>query len=596
MSPSSESRPGSPADLERQLNDLANLYEVARSLLGALDPGRIAARIVLSAMGTLGAASGAMYRADERGILRLVRRYPRDPAADGDALRIERATREWMLREGAFLVSGAASARGLGRLRDLLVERHDAAVGTIIADRDGLAGLIVLGPRVLGDPFTAGDLATLDSLAGLAALALGERAPESAEPGRGRAQRQAAGTLEELRQAHPPLVTLVGTSRSMLEACQDLVSVAGTRFPVLVTGESGTGKELAARAIHEMSERSDGPFEVVDCGSIPRELIESELFGHVRGSFTGAHRDRKGAFELAHRGTLFMDEIGEMPLQLQTRLLRVLQEGRFRRVGDEQPVETDVRVVAATNRDLRGEVAARRFREDLFYRLNVFAVRLPPLRDRAGDLPLLVHHFLPRPVRGRAWTVDPDAMAALESLPWPGNVRELANLCGALAVQTRGSGRVTLADFESVWRRQHGDEPAPWRAGAAAARRGRLGEWALDQARAHRFNLIEAARQLQRRKRAGQTVPITERSALSYYVAGEILRALAESDGDPEAAARRVAGGDELIARVTPRVARLIEALRACRGDLAAARRRFAKLPTEYAAVLERAIGRMAPR
>jgi transcriptional regulator with GAF, ATPase, and Fis domain len=153
---------------------------------------------------------------------------------------------------------------------------------------------------------------------------------------------------------------------------------------VLIMGESGVGKELAARAVHQMSDRADGPFEVMDCGSIPRELIESELFGHVRGAFTGAHRDRKGAFELAHRGTLFMDEIGEMPLQLQTRLLRVLQEGRFRRVGDEHSIEADVRVVAATHRDLRAEVAAGRFREDLFYRLNVFAVRLPPLRERPG--------------------------------------------------------------------------------------------------------------------------------------------------------------------------------------------------------------------
>src|SRR5206468_11865670 len=172
-----------------------------------------------------------------------------------------------------------------------------------------------------------------------------------------------------------------GESPALLETCQDLMAVAETHFPALLSGESGVGKELAARAIHELSDRAEGPFEVVDCGSIPRELIESELFGHVRGSFTGAHRDRKGAFELAHRCTLFLDEMGEMPLQLQTRLLRVVQEGRFRRVGDEEPVETDVRVVAATNRDLRAEVAAQRFREDLFYRLNVFAVRWPPLRE-----------------------------------------------------------------------------------------------------------------------------------------------------------------------------------------------------------------------
>jgi transcriptional regulator with GAF, ATPase, and Fis domain len=598
VSPSLEPRHESSADLERRLSDLANLYEVARSLLGARDPGRVASRVVLSTMGTLGARSGALYRADARGHLRLACHHPPEAAARGGVLRIERAAREWMLREGAFVLAGTATARGLGALRDRLAERHDAAVGATIADRHGLAGLLLLGPRLLDDAFTPADIALLDAIAGLAALALGERelAPRAAGPRR--AERGAAGTFRELRAAHPPLASIVGESPAVLEACQDLVAVAGTRFPVLIMGESGVGKELAARAVHAMSDRAGGPFEVVDCGSIPRELIESELFGHMRGAFTGAHRDRKGAFELADRGTLFLDEIGEMPLQLQTRLLRVLQEGRFRRVGDEQPVETDVRVVAATHRDLRAEVAARRFREDLFYRLNVFAVRLPPLRDRLGDLPLLARTFLPKLARGGEWSVDRDALAALEALDWPGNVRELANLCAALAVQTRASGRVTLADLEAVWRRQHGDGPAPWRAAAAAAgaSRGRLGEWALEQARAQRFNLIEAARQLQRRKRAGQTVPITERSALSYYVAGEILRALAENGGDAAAAARRVAGGDELLARVTPRVVRLIEALRACRGDLAAARRRFAKLPAEYETVLERAIDGMAQR
>jgi two-component system nitrogen regulation response regulator GlnG len=447
-------------------------------------------------MGTLGVRSGALYRADERGRLRLACHHPPEASARGGVLRVERAAREWMLREGAFVLAGAVAARGLGALRDRLVERHDAAVGATIADRHGLAGLLLLGPRLLDDTFTPVDLALLDSLAGLAALALGGRTPASREAGPRRGERGAAGTFRELRAAHPPLASIVGECPALLEACQDLVAVAGTRFPVLIMGESGVGKELAARAVHEMSDRAGGPFEVVDCGSIPHELIESELFGHMRGSFTGAHRDRKGAFEIADRGTLFLDEIGEMPLQLQTRLLRELQEGRFRRVGDEQPVETDVRVVAATHRDLRAEVAARRFREDLFYRLNVFAVRLPPLRDRPGDLPLLARTFLPRLARGVEWSVERDALAALEALDWPGNVRELTNLCAALAVQTRGNGRVTLADLEAVWRRQHGEEPAPWRAGAAAASRGRLGEWALEQARAQRFNLIEAARQL----------------------------------------------------------------------------------------------------
>jgi transcriptional regulator with GAF, ATPase, and Fis domain len=594
VSPSSESSLETAADLERRLSDLANLYEVARSLLGARDPARVASRIVLAAMGTLGARSGSIYRAEERGILRLVCRHPAEPAARGTVLRIDRGAREWMLHEGAFELAGAAATRGLGRLRDQLVKRVDAAAATAITGREGLEGLIVLGPRLFDDAFTSADLATLEALAGLAALALGGRPAESSGTGREPARRHARGTLAALRSAHPPLAAIVGESGAVLEACQDLVAVAGTRFPVLIMGESGVGKELAARAVHQMSERAGGPFEVVDCGSIPRDLIESELFGHVRGAFTGAHRDRKGAFELAHRGTLFLDEIGEMPLQLQTRLLRVLQEGRFRRVGDEKPVDADVRIVAATNRDLRADVEAKRFREDLFYRLNVFAVRLPPLRERPGDLPLLMQRFLPSLGRRGVWIIDHDAIVRLESLPWPGNVRELANLCAALAVQTRGSGRVTCADVGAVWRRQHGAEPAP--AQAHGAGRGHLGAWALEKARAHRFNLVEAARGLRREERAGRPVPLSERSALSYYVTGEILRALAASSGDPGAAARAVAGSEELVPRIAARVGRLIEALRACDGDMAAARRRFAKLPDEYDSALKTAIERAIPR
>ena len=241
---------------------------------------------------------------------------------------------------------------------------------------------------------------------------------------------------------------MIGDSASLLATCQDAGRGRRHALPGAARrARSGVGKELAARAIHELSERATGPFEVVDCGSIPRELIESELFGHVRGAFTGAHRDRRGAFELAHRGTLFLDEIGEMPLQLQTRLLRVLQEGRFRRVGDERAIEVDVRVVAATNRDLRAEVAARRFREDLFYRLNVFAVRLPPLRERAGRPS---RRWCATSCRCHARAGDVDAWIDDEcgrrsrSYAWPGNIRELANLCAALAVQTRDQRRVTL--------------------------------------------------------------------------------------------------------------------------------------------------------
>jgi transcriptional regulator with GAF, ATPase, and Fis domain len=382
----------------------------------------------------------------------------------------------------------------------------------------------------------------------------------------------------------------VGESDALLEACQDLLAIAPTRFPALISGESGVGKELAARAIHELSDRAQATFETLDCGSIPRELIESELFGHVRGAFTGAHRDRRGLFEIAHRGTLFLDEIGEMPLQLQTRLLRVIQEGRLRRVGDETPIEVDVRVVAATHRELKREVAEGRFREDLFYRLNVFTVNLPPLRDRIGDLEPLVAHFLRRQGRelGIAeWDVAPEVVGALAAHRWPGNVRELGNLCAALAVRGRQDGAIGLDELNAVWRRQHPGETPPW-TGAASAPRDQLGAWVIEQARAARFNLVEAARQLARRKQRGQAVPLTERSALTYYLTGEILRALAECAGDEAGAARQLAGDDDLAARVAARVRKIADVVREARGDRRALRRTFAKLPAGYEAAAMR--------
>jgi DNA-binding NtrC family response regulator len=255
-------------------------------------------------------------------------------------------------------------------------------------------------------------------------------------------------------------------------------------------------------------------------------------------------------------------------------------------VAHYHPEDIDVRIVAATNRDPRAEVAAGRFRQDLFYRLNVFAVRIPALRDRLADLPALTRHFL-EGARGEAWTIEPAVFEALTRHDWPGNIRELGNLCSALAVRARATHRIGLEDLEHAWRRQYQGDP-PWSAGAAAPR-GRLGDWALAEARRSRFNLVDAARRLAREKRAGRSVPITERSALSYYVTGEILRAIVASGGDAGAATRAIAGEPDLEPRVSPRVARVLEALKAS-GSLASARRRFGKLPAEYGKSLERAL------
>ena len=222
----------------------------------------------------------------------------------------------------------------------------------------------------------------------------------------------------------------------MQEIYRVVARLVGTDLTVMINGESGTGKELVARAIHDYGKRRGGPFIAVNMAAIPRELVESELFGHEKGAFTGANARKAGRFEQSEGGTLFLDEIGDMPLEAQTRLLRVLQSGEFMPVGGRMPIQADLRIVAATHRDLRQLVAQGLFREDLFYRLNVVPIRLPPLRERVDDIPALVQHFL-NSARADGLppkTVEPAAMVRLKAYDWPGNVRELENLVRRLTV------------------------------------------------------------------------------------------------------------------------------------------------------------------
>ena len=209
-----------------------------------------------------------------------------------------------------------------------------------------------------------------------------------------------------------------------------LARAASTDTTVLLLGESGTGKELFARTLHALSPRANGPFVAINCAAIPETLLETELFGHEKGAFTGATARKPGRFELAHHGTLFLDEIGDLPLSLQAKILRALEEKRFERVGGTQSLQVDVRVVAATNRQLKAAVAARQFREDLFFRLSVFPIEIPPLRERGADVETLAHHFIDRfsrDVKKRPLLLSPAALEELRSYRWPGNVRELQN-------------------------------------------------------------------------------------------------------------------------------------------------------------------------
>jgi len=260
------------------------------------------------------------------------------------------------------------------------------------------------------------------------------------------------GENRELKRALDTRYPMVGTSPALEEVRALIDRVGPTHARVLITGENGSGKELVARALHEASPRRERAFVEVNCAAIPSELIESELFGHMKGSFTGAFADRAGKFELADGGTLFLDEIGDMSLSAQSKVLRVLQEGVVNRIGAAKSVQVDVRVLAATNKNLEEEIADGRFREDLFYRLNVVPITVPALRERLEDVPALVEHFVATLSVGAgvaARPITPEAIKALQRRPWPGNVRELRNAVERLLILAAGK-QITAADVERL--------------------------------------------------------------------------------------------------------------------------------------------------
>lgn len=338
---------------------------------------------------------------------------------------------QWLIRRGHRALTSATGRQGIVVAEE---QRFDVAiVDLMLPDLSGLDVLrelkaaaeetevvLLTGSGTIETAVEAMRLGAYDYLTKPFPLArLEERCRLACERGQlVRENRQ----LRHLLQRERRPAEIVGDAPCMRELQRLIDRIAPTDKPVLILGESGTGKELVARAIQERSQRAAAPFVVINCAALPESLVESELFGHEKGAFTGAVARKDGLFEVADGGTLFVDEIGELPLTLQPKLLRVLENGSMRRVGSHRERIVDVRLIAATNRDLQAEVTAGRFREDLYYRINVLALTLPPLRERMQDLPRLIEHFLPR-----GWSLDPLALEALKRYGWPGNVRQLIN-------------------------------------------------------------------------------------------------------------------------------------------------------------------------
>jgi len=357
-------------------------------------------------------------------------------------------------------IAGVVGATGKGMLiRDVAREQLHLARPDWL-QREGVCSIVahplisrneVLG--VLGalsrEPLDERAFAWLGTFANQAAVAIANaRAFEELDRLRKQLEQENAYLHEQVKEGLA-FGEIVGQSPALHEVLRQVDMVAPTDATVLITGESGTGKELVAHAIHELSPRRDRPLVTVNCASIPRELFESEFFGHVKGAFTGALRDRVGRFQLAHKGTIFLDEVGEIPLELQSKLLRVLQEQKVERVGEDHERQLDVRVIAATNHDLRQECEAGRFRRDLYYRLSVFPVELPPLRNRLEDVGLLASHFLnlaARRLNCPMPALTEQALEQLSSYCWPGNIRELRNVIERAAILSqRGPLRIDWA-------------------------------------------------------------------------------------------------------------------------------------------------------
>jgi transcriptional regulator with GAF, ATPase, and Fis domain len=380
-------------------------------------------------------------------------RFPADRGIAGDVFRSGRAERVDDVSKDPRFWPGVDRRTG-AVTRNLLAAPLTTARGSI--------GVLEVINHRDGD-FSDDDLALLEALGGSVAVALeNARLWEELRASEERLRAQVVALQRDLAR-RDRVVEIVGTTPAMSEVFRLMESAAPASIAVLIEGETGTGKELVARGIHRASPRADGPFLAVNCAAFTETLLESELFGHRRGAFTGADRDRRGLFEAADGGTVFLDEVGEMPFSMQAKLLRVLQEGEVTPIGDVRPRKVNVRVLSATNRDLSGEVARGAFRQDLFYRLAAFPIRLPPLRERRDDIPLLAQHILAAAAERQGKFIagfSPEVLGRLVQHDWPGNVRELQNEIERAVVVAR-PGEAIQPEHLSPRLRSGGIRPEP---------------------------------------------------------------------------------------------------------------------------------------
>ena len=420
---------------------LAALTEIAAALNSAADPEAVLATVLDAAMGAMGAERGFVLVEDadaasgERPFQIRARRHFSDPELDG-VRPLSTSVVDEVLRTGEpVLVYEAPADERYGGVESVVLQHIQSIACVPLRLRSRPVGAIYLDAVEQRGRFTRDRLPFLRAVADQAALAL-EHARRVA------ALRDENRRLRREARARHGFEGILGQSPAMEAVFETLRRVLDTDATVLVTGESGTGKELVARALHYEGPRQDAPFIALFCGALPDDLLESELFGHAKGAFTGATADKKGLFEAADGGTIFLDEVGDLSPKLQTSLLRVLQTGEVKRVGETRTRRVDVRVVSATNRPLADFVEDGRFREDLLYRLNTIEIEVPPLRRRRGDVPLLAMYFLDRYAvgsRDRVKGFGDGALEALAAYPWPGNVRELENAVERAVVLARGS-------------------------------------------------------------------------------------------------------------------------------------------------------------